>query len=239
SAAAAVASVVLRVPSLTPGPVPRRAPRRPEDAPGRIRLAVPRDPTIDHVVLFEHTPQQGPAPEPARAGQAELLRVRNRRELGPGAALRLRLPDGTVLGSSARPLGPPPAGTEGWELTVDAAGAAGRDTMIWAATLTTDGIPSPLGGPWRLSLPKADLVPPVLAVSGTGATLQFSWTLSEPLVTSVWLEATRDGIWERASSTRRPAETSLALRRPAESREYRLVGAAQDGRRVPSNSVVA
>lgn len=236
SAAAAVAAVIVRVPSLVPGPVPRRAPRQPADAPERLRIHVPLDSSVGHVVLFEHALAQAAPAEQARNGEAQLLRVPNRRELGAGAALRLRLPDDTVLAPSARPLGAA-SGPDGWELTVDATGAPGRDTMIWAATLTTDGMPSPLGGPWRVTLPKAPLAAPVLTMSGSGSTLDFSWILSEPLITSVWLEAKRDGIWERASSIRRAAETSLALPRSAEPREYRLVGAAQDGRQASSNSV--
>ena len=112
--------------------------------------------------------------------------------------------------------------------------------MVLASTLTADGVPAPPGGPWRVMIPKPDLAPPVLNVTTSPSTLTFSWTLPDPLITSVWLEVSGDGVlWERASPVRQRPAASWSIPRGAASRQFHLVGSSQDGRRAISNSVVA
>ena len=147
SVPAAFANAIVRVPSLAPGAAPRRSPRQSEDPPNRLRLNIPLDTRLSHVITFEHQPTQG-----AVAGEAELLRVPNRADLGPGMSIRLRLPTGEVLEPFVQMLGTPDA--DGWSVSVDAMGPAGSEVMIRASTLTSDGVPSPVSGPWKVKIPK-------------------------------------------------------------------------------------
>jgi hypothetical protein len=235
SIAAAVVSAVVRVPSLSPGASPQRAPSQAGDPTLRLRLRIPADPRLSHLLTFEHAVIEG-----SFAGEAELLRVPNRPELAPGSAIRLRLPNGDVVAPSSQPLGSLPSDPEGWLATVDATGPAGQRTMIWASTLTEDGVPAPPSGPWRVTILKPDLAAPELNVVVSASTLTFSWTLSDPLITSVWLEVSGDGIiWERASPVRQRTADSWSISRGPATRQFRLVGSSQDRRRASSNVVVA
>jgi len=232
SSAAAIANAVVRVPSLAPGPSPQRAPLQIGDAATRLRLRIPRDPRITHVLTFEHPASEGPL------GEAELLRVPNRADLAPGATIRLRLSDGTVVAPTARLLGLPPI-AEDWQVAVDAGGPAGRRIMVWASTLTADGVPSPPGGPWRVTVPKPDLIPPELSLGAAAASvIEFSWALPDPLITFSWLETSTDGImWEPASAPRPRSVTSATVARTTAQRSFRVVGKSQDGRRAVSGTI--
>jgi hypothetical protein len=235
SAHAAIANVIVRVPSLSPGASPQRGASQAGDPPARLRVRIPPDPRIGHFLVFEHEA----IAETAQA-EAELLRVPNRTELAPGANVRLRLPDGSVLAPSVQQVASLPSDADGWLAAFDSAGAPGQRMLVWTSTLTVDGVPSPPAGPWRLTIPKPDLQPPVLSVAVTPNALDFSWTLPDPLISSVLLEASGDGaLWERASAVRQRADTAIGLPRAAASRQYRLVGRAQDGRRAISNAVTA
>jgi hypothetical protein len=231
SVTAALVNAVVRVPSLAPGASPQRAPRQDDDPSQRLRLRIPLDLRLSHVLTFEHEAIDGPS-----AGEAELLRVPNRPELGPGMSIRLRLPNGDVLTPSVQALGA--HDPDAWTVSVDANGPAGKNVLIWAATLTSDGVPSPVCGPWRVRIPKPALVAPVLELTASPATLDFSWTLPDPLISFAWLEVSVDGLsWERGSPALRRETTSLSLARGSFSRQFRLIGGAQDGRRVNSNVV--
>jgi hypothetical protein len=235
SAQAAVANVIVRVPSLSPGATPQRGAGQAGDPPRRLRVRIPLDSRVGHLLVFEHEA----IAETAKA-EAELLRVPNRAGLAPGANVRLRLPDGSVLAPSIQAVASLPRDPDGWLAAFDSGGAPGQRMLVWTSTLTVDGVPSPPAGPWRLTIPKPDLQPPVLSVAVTSSTLDFSWTLPDPLISSVLLEASSDGtLWERASAVRQRADTALGLPRTATARQYRLVGRAQDGRRAISNAVTA
>lgn len=148
SAGAATAAVVVRVPSLQAGPLPVRAPRQSPDPPQASRVRVPPDDTVTHVLLF-HAPSVGTGPVDA----SEIHRVPNRPDLLPEGGLWLREPGGDLLSPTARALDDPavvvePDGTR--ELIVDVPGAPGARTRIWLATLTRDGIPSALAGPYTV-----------------------------------------------------------------------------------------
>jgi len=148
SAGAATAAVVVRVPSLQAGPLPVRAARQSSDAPRALRVRVSPDDTLTHVLLF-HAPSVGTGPVDA----SEIHRVPNRPDLLPAGGLWLREPDGDLLSPSARALDDPavivePDGTR--ELVLDVPGAPGARTRIWLATLTRDGIPSAVAGPYTV-----------------------------------------------------------------------------------------
>jgi hypothetical protein len=234
SVAAAVANAVVRMPSPEPGPSPRRAPGEPGDPAARLRLQVPPDPRLAHLIVFQHPPGEG-APR-----EAELLRVANRSELEPGTTVRLRTSDGAVLAPAVTPLDPAAVGSDGWLLPVDVTGPPGGAVNVWASTLTEDGIPSPPGGPWRVALPKPALAAPELSVSSAPDALDFDWTLPDPLITFTWLEVSTDGsAWEPASGQRRsPAASARVAAGPAP-RHFRVVAGSQDGRRAVSNAVIA
>jgi hypothetical protein len=151
SAGSATARVVVRVPSLLAGAPPLRAPRQPADPPQVLRIRVPADPTLGHLLLF-HAPSVGIGPVEVR----EVSRVPNRHDLLPDGGLWLRAPDGGLLAPTPIALDDPAVsvaadGTREVALTVP--GGPGGRTRVWLATLTHDGIPSPLAGPYTVTVP--------------------------------------------------------------------------------------
>ena len=148
SAGSATARAVVRVPSRLAGPTPVREPRHGGDAPGLVRVAVAADPTLTHVLLF-HAPSIGVGP----VARAEVIRVPNRPDLLPTGGLWLAAPDGVLLTPTATDLGDPAVvtdadGTRHAQIEVPVADS-GR-TRLWLATVTADGIPSPVAGPYTL-----------------------------------------------------------------------------------------
>jgi len=148
SAGAATAAVVVRVPSLQGGAPPVRAPRQPADPAHALRVRVPPDPTLTHVLLF-HGPSVGTGPVESSAVQ----RVPNRPDLLPEGGLWLREPGGALLAPTASALDVPavvvePDGTR--ELILNVPGAPGARTRVWLATLTRDGMPSRVAGPYTV-----------------------------------------------------------------------------------------
>jgi hypothetical protein len=151
SAGSATARVVVRVPSLLAGAPPLRAPRQPADLPQMLRIQVPADPTLGHLLLF-HAPSVGIGPVVV----CEVSRVPNRHDLLPEGGLWLRAPDGGLLTPTPIALDDPSVivdadGTREVSLTVP--GGPGERTRVWLATLTHDGIPSPLAGPYTVTVP--------------------------------------------------------------------------------------
>ena len=76
-----------------------------------------------------------------------MVRVPNRPDLLPDGGLYLRAPDGALLAPTAGAVQP------GEDITVTVPGAPGDRTRIWLATLTIDGIPSAVAGPYTILLP--------------------------------------------------------------------------------------
>lgn len=151
SAGSAVARVVVRVPSLLAGAPPVRAPRQSTDLPHMLRVRVPADPTLSHLLLF-HAPSVGTGP----IDVTNISRVPNRHDLLPDGGLWLRAPDGGLLAPTAIALDDPAVvvGADGTrEVTLTVPGGPGERTRVWLATLTHDGIPSPLAGPYTLMVP--------------------------------------------------------------------------------------
>jgi hypothetical protein len=148
SAGSATARVVVRVPSLMPGAAPVRLPRRDGDAAELLRIAVAPDPALTHVLLF-HAPSVGVG----AVASAEVLRVPNRPDLLPAGGFWLGAPGDILLTPTAFDLGDAGVttdadGTRQLELTV-AVPPDGR-TRVWLATVTVDGIPSSVAGPYTV-----------------------------------------------------------------------------------------
>jgi hypothetical protein len=141
-----MAAVVVRVPSPAPGAPPERLPVRDIDPPGVMRLRVPGDAVLTQMVLFL-------TPPPSEGGllrEAELLRAPDTAE---PEKLRLRTADGTLQEPIVVDLNGP-------DLMVDTDGsrilvlqAREEPWVVQAATVTEDGVPSLLAGPWTLSRP--------------------------------------------------------------------------------------
>ncbi len=102
SAGSATARVVVRVPSLMAGAPPVRAPRESGDLPQDLRVRVPADPTLGHLLLF-HAPSVGIGP----VDVLEVTRVPNRHDLLPDGGFWLRAPDGDLLAPTAVALDDP------------------------------------------------------------------------------------------------------------------------------------
>jgi hypothetical protein len=145
--------VVVRVPSLVAGTPPVKAPRQPADPPDRLRVRVPADPLVTHLLFFQ-APSVGTGPVEV----TEVSRVPNRPDLFPEGGLWLRAPDGGILAPAATALDGPgvvvaPDGSR--EVTLTVPGGPGERTRVWLATLTSDGVPSPLAGPYTVIQPVA------------------------------------------------------------------------------------
>jgi hypothetical protein len=153
SAGSATAQVVVRVPSLSAGAPPVKAPRLPGDPPDRLRVRVPADPALTHLLFF-HASAVGTGPVEV----TEVSRVPNRPDLFPDGGLWLRAPDGDLLAPTATALDGPAVvlATDGSrEVILTVPGGPGEKTRVWLATLTSDGIPSPLAGPYTVIQPVA------------------------------------------------------------------------------------
>jgi hypothetical protein len=151
SAGSATATVVVRVPSLLAGAPPVRGPRQSTDSPHTLRVRVPADPTLGHLLLF-HAPSVGIGPVDVTA----VSRVPNRQDLLPDGGLWLRAPNGDLISPTATPLEGAGASIDAdgtRELTLTVPGGPGDRTRVWLATLTHDGVPSALAGPYTLMVP--------------------------------------------------------------------------------------
>jgi hypothetical protein len=152
SAGAATAAVVVRVPSLQQGAPPLRLPSAPDDPPATLRVRVAPDAALTHLVVFS-----APITAIGPVATGEILRVPNRPDLLPAGGLFLRSPDGALLVPTVIALDDPPADGARTVL-VPVPGDPGDRTRLWLATLTADGIPSPVAGPYSFVHPVA--VPP-------------------------------------------------------------------------------
>jgi hypothetical protein len=181
SAEGLVARVVVRVPSLAAGAAPDVLSRTDDDQlHGLLRLRVPPDPQVTHVLVFAQVGgakaatvrTTSAAPEPV------LLRVPNPSPaLAPEQRIKLRL-GGDLLTPFAKAVGDPElvaetadagsakllsvavvpaiAGTAPllWRLGGVTATPADR-VRVWACTLSADGVPSGLAGPFGVGVPIA------------------------------------------------------------------------------------
>jgi hypothetical protein len=232
SAGGAMAAVVVRVPSLTAGAPPTKAPRETGDAPETLRVQVGPDPSVSHLLTFNQVVSNGNEPP----GEATVLRVPNRPDLYPNDGIRLRTVDGTLLAPTVKPLSDA-------DVVVDADGfrhinlnfsaGPGERVRVWACTLTRDGVPSVLGGPWGLAMPPAPLPVPTLTATTVGPDVVFAWAWSsaDNQQLEVALERSLDGAsWHRFSPFMRETTTSYTYTPPAGNWQYRIAVMSPAGR---------
>ena len=146
----AIAKVIVRVPSLMPSAPPRREPREADDALGLLRLAVPRDSRARGVLVFSQTL----AADTDIAG-AQLIRLSQRPDVDIVDAMRLRMPDGSVLTPSLSTFDAAQSEDAALRADVGLVPRPGHRVAAWACTVTEDGIPSAPAGPWLLRFPPA------------------------------------------------------------------------------------
>jgi hypothetical protein len=150
SADGAILPVVVRVPSTATAATPRRRALTTTNSALALTVALGIDPDTTAALLFAAF--SPPGADPAPQGEAELLRIPNRRDLYPNDGLRLRLADGTLLAPLAvKNLADPdvtaePDGTRVATLSVPA--AHGAWATVWCYALTRDGVPSYVCGPF-------------------------------------------------------------------------------------------
>jgi hypothetical protein len=144
----AVLGLVVRVPSLKPGPVPELR-RRAEGATNTFAFEVRPSEDATHVVVF-FAEQEGSA-----LNTPSLTRIRNRRDLFPDGLLHLRTTGGNYAQQVVKSLtnADVVADANGNRRVMIEINHADHTTLrVWACTLTADGIPSALGGAWTLHL---------------------------------------------------------------------------------------
>jgi hypothetical protein len=139
----AMAKAVVRVPLLAPSPAPERLPREAGDPVTRLRLRVVDSGRSHRLLVFEYvaTPDRS-------EGVAELLRIPNRHDLYPNDGIRLRVPSGDNLAPGVKDIQNIPVNAGARLVPVDLLSAPDKRVLIWAVTLSDDGIPGLLGGPW-------------------------------------------------------------------------------------------
>jgi hypothetical protein len=149
--------VVVRVPSIVPPVAPERVKLSSTPTSVSITLRVPPDPDLSSLLVFSTIlPVTSPVTD---LSGAELLRVPNRRDLYPLQGLRLRVPvSETLLAPVAKSLSDPDVVTSAdgtRSASVSVPGAFGNIVILWSFTLSKDGIPSRVAGPFTWGTPKA------------------------------------------------------------------------------------
>ena len=241
SAGAAMAAVVVRVPSLAPGAVPERDTFAAGDPPGRLRLRVVPDGALTHLLTFsQETESGGNGSGPVE--DAYILRTPNRSDLYPEHGLWLRAPDGALLAPQVKALDEADVTLGADDLrrvALDFAAAPGRRVRVWACSLTRDGIPSLPAGPWTLAMPLPPLPEPVLeGVITSPGTINFSWSWPSSSGFEVALERSSDGsTWRRVSPLLDSLRTDHSYANPGPAASYRLRVYSLDGRQAHSNTI--
>ncbi len=146
----AILPIVVRVPSISPGAAARLHALSTTNSSLSLSVDVPSDPATVLALLFADIAPAGV--DPPAQGEANLLRIPNRRDLYPIDGIRLQLSDGRLL---------PPALAKSLsdaDVTVAADGSRtatltipatkGQWATLWCFTLTADGLPSTACGPF-------------------------------------------------------------------------------------------
>jgi hypothetical protein len=158
SAGGAILPLVVRVPSTAPPIAPERVALTSSPSAVAITLRVPNDSDLAYLLVFSTTVPIS-APLKTDLSGAELLRTPNRRDLYPQNGIRLRPPGGgPLIAPTTKALSDP-------DVTTDAAGnrsatvtipaTFGSWVVLWALSLSKDGIPSRVSGPFNIGVPKA------------------------------------------------------------------------------------
>ncbi len=220
-----VAPLVVRVPSLAPGPLPAKVARLPGDPPASLRLRLQGTGDLAHLAVFESAA--------ANAAGASLVRVPDRPDLHPAGHVGLRLADGTLV----RPRVITRAALENvgdaFEVLVAVEGDEGGPVCLWAVTLTSDAMPSPLAGPWRIERPYRPWHPPALALALDGDIVRLSWAWGSIAPFAVVVEQSPDGVaWRRLTPPLAATTNSFETARPTGPMRYRLRAGSQAGEEV-------
>jgi len=151
SAGYAILPVVVRVPSTASAATPVKQSLATTDTAVTLTVSVTgADPDTTTVLLFAVIAP--PDADPPVQGEAELLRIPNRRDLYPDDGLRLLLSDGTLLGPAVvKNLADADVTVEADGTRVAAlttAAAKGSWASLWCYGLTKDGLPSYACGPF-------------------------------------------------------------------------------------------
>jgi hypothetical protein len=151
SAGYAILPAVVRVPSAASAATPVRQSLATTDTSVTLTIAVTgADPDTTTVLLFAAIAP--PGADPPVQGEAELLRIPNRRDLYPDNGMRLLLSDGTLLGPAlVKNLADADVTVEADGTRIAAlttAAAKGSWASLWCYGLTKDGLPSYACGPF-------------------------------------------------------------------------------------------
>lgn len=239
SAGGAVAKVIVRVPSLASGAAPERVQPESSDVPGTLRLRIAPELELTHVLSFSQVVTKGSGP----VGEAKLLRVPNRPDLyAKGKGILLQLPEGVLLKPQVKSLCDIDIilDNEGFRrMILKFSDGPGKRVRVWVCTLTRDGIPSLLGGPWSLVMPLKPLPKPKLAVSGILPNLLFTWSWPIGPTYNVALERSSDDTnWERISPIMSETVTTYDYAQASDNWHYRLLVLSYEGRTTHSNVVI-
>jgi hypothetical protein len=224
---------VVRVPSMTSGPVPTHAPREPADPPELLRLRVAPDPTVTHVLTFHQVTPNGTPP----GGEAVITRVPNLPGVYP-AGIGARTANGTLLTPEAKALADADVevDADGFRtVRVPVSAGPSERVLVWACSLTRDGVPSALAGPFGVVMPPAPLPVPTLAAAQVAAQVFFAWTwpAGDHAGLEVALERSLDGVsWHRFSPLFGGTTTSYVSTPPDTGPlRYRVVVVSTAGRK--------
>jgi hypothetical protein len=231
----AIAGVIVRVPSLVPAGAPERVALPAGSAPASLGLRLANDSESPFILVFS----QSPVIRESAVEETDVMRVPNRPDLyRNGHGVLLRAPNGSLLNPLVKSLNDPdvlldPEGFQNVVLTFPV--AAGERVRVWACTMTRDGVPSLLGGPWSVAMPLPPLPIPVLNIMAVGIGLQFTWSA---LPYDAAIERSADGArWERVSPVLPYTRTDFTAGPASGNWKYRLKISSIDGRSQYSNVV--
>jgi len=213
----AIPNAVVRVPSPMPGPSPLPDAKRAADPAASLRFCIPDSTQLSHLLIFRSVAVGDSSPG------AQLLRVPNRPDLHPAGNIRARLDDKSVLAPLILALSTLEHNAQGWSALVEPQQPQTGPVRVWLSTLTVDGMPSDLSGPWRIPFPVPPPAPPALTASATPTALHFQWTWPSPAKAQAVLERSADGNnWQRVSPPLSVTQPFFNTAKTATPMRYRL-----------------
>ncbi len=236
----AIVKVIVRVPSLKPGAQPERITPTVPLNPGTVQLRLPVDGDVGHILSFYE--DVGTTNSDSR-DEGALLRVDNSPNLYPDRIVKLRSPSGNIINATTKDL-------TDQDVIVDGDGdqivlitineAPGTEWRLWACSLTYDGIPSALSGPWRIAMARPPLPIPTLSsqVLNNKLILSWSWPQTPLRLPDTAVEYSEDGqLWKRISPLFPGVIVSHSINSPFSTGEYRLQLFNPDNRSALSNQI--
>jgi hypothetical protein len=231
SAATALVPMVFRVPSKRAPAAPSRFAYRITDDVVTIDLAIEEAYDIAGVLLFTDVLERNDAADASLTIKADLLRLPNRADLGPGAGVRVRLSDGRLISPTFLPRANAMPQDRELRFEVDIPADYEKRIIIWASTVTRDRVPSPLKGPLSaLTAAKPGDVPD-LEINSTADADVASWTGDPAIDVTVERSLDGGGTWSRTSPwIPGAAGTYQMIDPPPGQRHYRLRVRTRTGR---------